>query len=153
MVAFCLLISCNQPDATTTVLHQTNQKIIKQKNNNSFHIATPIAVSYQADKLRSPFENTQDMSQSIDTDKPLTLYPLNMLKFVGTLTANDKYFAYLLTPDNKVYRVTVGDNVGNHHGKVVRIGTNRLNVTEPDTNSNNPTKQNVIVLQLKDENK
>lgn len=107
-------------------------------------LTAPQPVTYQSNELRSPFESAMNLNAVKDTTgkNPLQVYSINMLKFLGTMVKDNKQYAYLLAPDNKVYQVEQGDLVGDNGGKVTRIDQNSIVIS---------TQQQETVLQLKDE--
>lgn len=62
--------------------------------------------------------------------EPLEAYPLDNLKMVGTLERNRRVHALVKTPDNNVFRVTVGNYMGQNFGRITEIGEAELKLTE-----------------------
>ncbi len=62
--------------------------------------------------------------------EPLEAYPLDNLKMVGTLERGRRMHALVKTPDNNVFRVTVGNYMGQNFGRVTEIGEAELKLTE-----------------------
>ncbi len=117
-------------------------------------VKPPIAVIYDGNMRRSPFENGQVVggaAKAISTN-PLQAYSLSMLRLLGTVTENGATFAYITTPDNMVYRVQVGDIIGDHYGKIVNIQPSIVNVMELDTDNPDEHLQRVVSLKLRNEN-
>jgi type IV pilus assembly protein PilP len=52
---------------------------------------------------------------------PLEHYPLDALKMVGTLESGGTLYALVSSPDGIVYRVTVGNYMGENYGKITKI--------------------------------
>lgn len=82
---------------------------------------------------------------------PLQAYPLSMLRFVGTVTIGKITTGYVKSPDNMVYQVKVGDLLGDNHGQVKNIYSDRIDVLEKQKQANNTEKEQVVTLQLKDQ--
>lgn len=110
----------------------------------------PIPISYSSHPERSPFSTETPLNK---VGSPLLVYPVSMLKFVGTLTKNGIIFAYVVAPDNKLYRVGIGDRMGDHEGVISRITSDRVDVIEKSTEAGENGAQRTVTLQLKDENK
>jgi type IV pilus assembly protein PilP len=62
--------------------------------------------------------------------EPLEAYPLDNLKMVGTLERDHRMSALVKTPDNNVFRVTVGNYLGQNFGRITEIGEAELKMTE-----------------------
>lgn len=110
------------------------------------------AVRYQKDSSRTPFEDTIVSNSTASTSRnPINMYPLNLLRFLGTVTENNQVKAYIMTPDNKVYQVTIGDTIGDHEGRIVKITTTKLEVREQPMDDGKQGSQRIVTLQLKNE--
>lgn len=57
-------------------------------------------------------------------------FELDSLRMVGTLENTDNYWAIILDPDGIVHRVSVGNYMGLHIGKIVNIYENRIELRE-----------------------
>ena len=111
----------------------------------------PRPITYQAQKLRSPFEDVEKMPASdILNANPLQAYPINMLRFVGTLSQDKDLLGFILTPDNMLYPVRTNDLLGDHQGKIIGIDSDKLNVLEKNDTEGSPDKTKIISLQLKE---
>jgi type IV pilus assembly protein PilP len=94
-------------------------------------LTPPAAITYTADQLRQPFVQTQSASQQVkNTSNPLQAYPLNVLRFVGTMGNAASMKAYVATPDGLIFEVQVGDVLGDHKGKIISINQDQVNVRE-----------------------
>ncbi|MEW5709678.1 MAG: pilus assembly protein PilP [Pseudomonadota bacterium] len=62
--------------------------------------------------------------------EPLEAYPLENLKMVGTLERGKRVHALIKTPDNNVFRVTVGNYLGQNFGRITRITEAEVTLTE-----------------------
>lgn len=153
LLLFTLLSACDSNEPANDLQQFANQLKHVEANKLSKTIAIPLSpsVTYQADNLRSPFQEPALPTAPVGSiSSPLQAYPLTTLRFAGTVTqANNISIAYILTPDNMIYQVKEGDTIGDHHGKVTRIQSDRLMITEQDSENKNQAKR-VITLQLKD---
>lgn len=61
---------------------------------------------------------------------PLEAYPLDALRFAGTLFADGRAVALIQTPDGGVQRLYIGQHMGEHAGRVEAIERNRLVIVE-----------------------
>ncbi len=126
---------------------------LKQKNifskNKEQEFPWPTPVTYQS-VSRSPFTASDEMFlKNGNVSNPLQAYPLNMLRFVGTVSANGTTYAYIIAPDSKLYQVKVGDELGDHGGHVANISDSEVNVTEQQTDNGKSPGQQTVTLQLK----
>jgi type IV pilus assembly protein PilP len=62
--------------------------------------------------------------------EPLELYSLDGLKMVGTLQQKGRMYALVHTPDNTLYRVKVGDHIGQNFGVITGITENAIQIKE-----------------------
>jgi len=62
--------------------------------------------------------------------EPLEEYPLDSLKMVGTLMRGKQSWAIIQAPDGTVYRVQVGDHMGQNSGMVNKITEDKVNLVE-----------------------
>ncbi len=148
-----MLSSCESLEHTNGLQQFASQ--LKQAESKKTIKKIPIKLSppvtYQANTLRSPFqEPATPVSPKESLSTPLQAYPLTTLRFAGTVTqAGNTSIAYILTPDNMIYQVKVGDTIGDNNGKVTHIYADRLLLTEQDTGNKNQAVR-IITLNLKD---
>ncbi len=57
-------------------------------------------------------------------------FPLDSLKYVGTLEKKGKLWALIAAPDNTVYRVQVGNHLGKNFGEIVAINEHEIKIKE-----------------------
>lgn len=158
MSSALMLAGCSSDHFTDLEDYVVNLKktiVSKAKQKTLPPIHLPAAATYQAESQRAPFAQAAVISEEKAAINPLMAYPLNMLRFVGTMTVNNVTEAYIITPDNMVYQVKVGDTLGDHNGKVVSILPDRINImeqgTEDETTNMKQKQQHIETLQLKDE--
>jgi type IV pilus assembly protein PilP len=97
-----------------------------------------IALQYNADgTLSDPFRARKAMSRNdvlqpnLNRPKePMEAYPLESIKYVGTLSKQKLSFALLKTPDNNVQQVKVGNYIGQNFGMVTQITDNEVILKE-----------------------
>ncbi len=91
----------------------------------------------ESQNRRSPFKSRQSVA-NVDINRPdlarskqpLELFPLDALKFVGTLEEGVRRWALIKTPQNIVLRATVGDYMGKNYGRVIAVDQNVLSIEE-----------------------
>ena len=87
------------------------------------------AATYNADGiLNDPFKARKIVSSRSSMQpnmnrprEPLEAFPLESLKFVGSLSKEKLKYALILTPDNLVQQIKVGGYMGQNFGRVTEI--------------------------------
>ncbi len=95
-------------------------------------------LQYNADgTLSDPFKARKALSKAgalqPNTNRPkeaLESFPLESLKYVGTLSKNKSTFALIKTPDNTIQQVKTGNYVGPNFGLVTQINESDIVVKE-----------------------
>jgi type IV pilus assembly protein PilP len=82
---------------------------------------------------------------------PLEAFPLENLKMVGSLSQKKEFFALIKTPDNNLYRVKMGDFMGQNFGRVIDINESAVKLKELIQDSGNDWKEEERLLLLQDE--
>lgn len=114
-------------------------------------IKPPKEVIFKEKTRRSPFDVIDAGPAKVGTlTNPLQAYPLDMLRFVGTVTKDGVTVAFIAAPDNKIYRVKVGDVLGDRDSKVLSIDSDRMSLMEEKADDSSATIKQVMTLQLKE---
>lgn len=87
-----------------------------------------------------------------DVDRPKELlenFPLANLKLVGSLQQGKKFFGIVKTPDNNLYRVSIGNYLGQDYGQITSITEKevKLQETVEDANGNWVKRESSLELQ------
>jgi Tfp pilus assembly protein PilO/Tfp pilus assembly protein PilP len=112
--------------------------------------------SYQASKIRSPFEKanlssldkpaweieTLDPNSTTRPKELLELYPLDSLKMVGFIERDNVMFGLLKDSGGNIHRVKIGDYIGQNEGKIITIQQTGIEVQENLRNNNNNYNNN-----------
>lgn len=151
-----LLTACDRKESFHD-LHQFLQKVDQDATSSQKSVKVnlspePVAMTYVKTANRSPFAEMSSLSyKESDTSlNPITRYPLNLLRFVGVISQNSQLQAYILTPDEKMFPVSVGDKIGDEDGKVVKIDPDKMEIVEQFSESGKPATQRIVTLQLKE---
>jgi len=120
------------------------QSALKEVKTKAVVWQLPKAVTYGPDPNQA-----ENRIATKGTSNPLQVYPLASLHFVGTLTENNQVSAYVMTPDNMIYLVRVGDIIGEDYGKIVKIDSDHIEISEKIMNGNQPAERKVK-MELKD---
>lgn len=104
-------------------------------------ISLPIFEFLDNDSRRSPFKpirsNEQIDLNTLDLKRPkepLEAFPLEALKFVGTLRKGTKIWALIEKPSKEISYVTVGSYIGKNDGRIISIGNDLLQLIEKNKN-------------------
>lgn len=160
MIGFILiliLVSCGKEeyrDLKQSIAKLKEDVSLRKKSSPPQIVIEPKAVAYQKETLRTPFEDTLVATAQGSASaalNPMQRYPINLLKFLGTVSMGNRSYAYLGTPDNKIFQVTIGDKIGNHNGTIVKIAPNEIQISEPLLDEGKGDAQRIVTLQLKDE--
>lgn len=92
--------------------------------------------SYSASNKRDPFTKVVERNYNgirPDMNRPketLENYSLDSLKMVGILTEQNKTWGIIMAPDNSVYRVALGNYVGQNFGRVTAVMPTEIKILE-----------------------
>mgnify|MGYP002712004664 CR=1 FL=1 len=100
--------------------------------------------AYKADGRHDPFAPFQEEAQVTqandngDGPRPdlhrhkeaLESFPLDGLKFVGTMERKGQEWAIISAPDKLVYRVKTGNYVGQNYGEIMQITEDKISIRE-----------------------
>ena len=95
-------------------------------------------IQYNADgTLSDPFKARKASNKSgslqPNTNRPkeaLEAYPLESLKYVGSMSKNKLSYALIKTPDNTIQQVKIGNYVGPNFGLVTQINESTIEIKE-----------------------
>ncbi len=91
---------------------------------------------------RSPFEPNQheevvmdDKGDGISPDiarhkESLENFPLDALRYVGSLERGGKIWAIIISPDSLIHKINMGNYMGQNYGKITDITDTRIEVSE-----------------------
>lgn len=103
------------------------------------------AFSYSATGLRSPFDLPVALEEVIERTEPISdlkpdfnrskeqleQFSLGSLSMVGTIKReNNALWALISAPEGGVHKVREGFYMGQNHGRIVRVGTQRVDLIE-----------------------
>lgn len=111
----------------------------------------PASTKYQSKMRRSPFEVREiTNTKGGVVANPLQAYPLDMLRFVGTVTQNGNSVAFITAPDSRVYQIKVGDIIGDRQSKVATIDEDRISLVEQVDDEGHKGIKRVVTIKLKE---
>jgi type IV pilus assembly protein PilP len=82
--------------------------------------------------------------------EPLEAYALENLKMVGTLQQQRDIYALVQTPDNNLFRVSLGNFVGQNFGRIIGISESAIKLRELIQDSVGEWKEEDRTLLLQD---
>ncbi len=102
---------------------------------------------YTTQNLRDPFKlvdfrRPEPSDESIidtasgprpDIDRirePLEDFPLDTMRFKGTVTKNGTKWGLIFAPDNTIHRVLEGNYMGQNHGRIIALSDVEIQLTE-----------------------
>ena len=119
--------------------------------------------NYDAFNLVDPFkprkiEPPKAVAGGIQPDQnrrkePLEAYPLENLRMVGTLQQNRTTYALVKSPDNNLFRVRLGNYMGQNFGLITEISESTIKLKEIIQDSGGDWTERVSTLTLVDEAK
>lgn len=93
--------------------------------------ATDLPDPFKPRKLAPPAGGGGVLQPDFNRPKEaLENFPLESLKMVGTLTQGKTIYAIIKTPENNLYRVRVGNHMGQNFGIITQITENEVRLTE-----------------------
>ncbi len=159
--AFFILQACTvTPDeeVLSFVKNVQNEKKGKIEPLPSYQKFKPF--KYTAINLRSPFEPPSIAKSK----KPATLkkgtpemnrprellesYPLDSLKFVGTIERGGKYWALIKDPHGIIHRVGIGNYMGENYGRIEKIDATSIDIRELILNEEGEYENRPITIRL-----
>jgi len=100
---------------------------------------------FKPEGLRDPFKPLEQPEQadSVDVSKAsgikpdtarrkeeLEMFPLDVLKMVGTVDMKSSLWGLVKASDGTIYRVKVGNYMGKNYGKIIRIVSDKIELIE-----------------------
>ncbi|HAT1792750.1 TPA: pilus assembly protein PilP [Legionella pneumophila] len=112
----------------------------------------PIFRFPENDNRRNPFKPIDQKKRNdiYAPDKkrpkqPLESFPLDALKFVGTLKKDNEIWALIKQPDGQISRVRVGDYMGQNYGRIILIKNDLIKLEETVQKSGTWEKQSTTI--------
>lgn len=62
--------------------------------------------------------------------EPLEDFPLDTLRFKGTVDKDDTKWGLIFAPDNTIHRVLEGNYMGQNHGRIIALTDGDIEITE-----------------------
>lgn len=109
--------------------------------------ADPFSVEKSALAIKSATASSTPAPDARRVREPLEAYPLEVLRYSGTIRQNGAVHA-LITVDNNLHTVRLGGRLGQNHGRIVKILDDRLDLIELVENSNGEWTERSASLML-----
>ncbi len=116
--------------------------------------------TYDAFELQDPFKPRKllpskgggGLQPDLNRPKgPLESYPLENLSMVGMLQKDKHTYAIIKTPDNTLYRVIVGNYIGQNFGLITKVTESEVNLKEIVQDSTGDWTERESSLQLQEQ--
>lgn len=160
ITAICglMVMACKKSEPENDLqiyIDQLKQKASKPTKSTLSNITVLNPFAYRADSLRAPFGEKQSVKNNTLTSKeiesnPLLAYSLSVLRFLGTLSEESRTFAFVQAPDGMVYQVKLGGMIGDHHGKIINIQADQMDIMEEVSDDGKSNRQHVVTLRLRE---
>jgi type IV pilus assembly protein PilP len=120
-----------------------------------------VSFQYKAFEFRDPFvpystpiaeTNVSLYQGGPDLNRPreaLEAFPLDSLQMVGTIERDGIFFALLKNTSGNMYRVNVGNYVGQNSGKIEKINATEIAVKEWLSNGKGGWREHVLTIPLR----
>ena len=124
-------------------------------------IPEKVFFQYKAFEFRDPFVpySTPSAETSVsslqggpDLNRPreaLEVFPLDSLQMVGTIERDGIFFALLKNTSDNIYRVSVGNYVGQNSGKIEKINATEIAIKEWLSNGKGGWREHVLTIPLR----
>ncbi|MGC1183474.1 pilus assembly protein PilP [Legionella sp.] len=107
------------------------------------------------DSRRNPFivmngEKQIDsyISHQNQIKQALEAYPLDTLKFVGTLAQDNRIWGLIKQPNSQIIPVHIGDCIGQNHGRIILIQNNLIKLQETIKDASGMWEKHTTTLDL-----
>ncbi len=107
------------------------------------------------ENMRNPFKATNQQKRIAlfapdqrRMKQTLEVYPLDALKFVGTLTQDNQTWGLIKQPDSQITRVSIGDYMGQNYGQIRSIKNNSIKLEETIKSSSGTWEKHITTLDL-----
>jgi len=101
----------------------------------------------KADTNLALFQGGPDLNRSRE---PLEAFPLDSLQMVGTIERDGVFFALLKNGVGMVYRVSIGNYIGQNSGKIEKINGNEIQVKEWLSDGKGGWREHLVTIPLLD---
>jgi type IV pilus assembly protein PilP len=75
----------------------------------------------------------------------LETYPLERLKFVGTLSQDNRVWALIKRPDSEIVLVHQGEYLGQNHGRIIEINNHLIKLEEEINEDSGKEKRSTLL--------
>ena len=138
MLTVIFLSACSSKENQHMTLHQYINKV-KQRPAGAIEplpaFETHVPFTYSSEHRRDPF---RPVKQKVNHGAPsehrnkeaLESFPLDSLRMVGTVRRNNTLWALVAANNGNIYRVTVGNHMGQNYGKIQAITHQSIRLQE-----------------------
>ncbi len=156
-----MMTACSQNDYSDLELFIKNSGIGLRRQVDPLPEVRPYKhFTYQVFDMPSPFvprknNQTQSIRGGIQPDlnrrkEVLESFPLESLSMVGSLQQEDRIFALIKSPDGTLYRVKIGNYLGQNFGKINHVSESEVKLLEIVQDGVNEWTERISALMLKE---
>jgi type IV pilus assembly protein PilP len=164
IVCLTLLAGCSNDDFSDLNKYIADVKLKPKGTIDSLPISEPVTpFIFKPEDLRDPFKPIKPPKEGpeINPDptpgpKPdttrrkeeLEAFPIETLKMIGTVNMKSNLWALVKSSDKTVYRVRVGNYLGQNYGKIIRISPDKIELMEivPDQKLGSWKEQQMSIM-------
>jgi type IV pilus assembly protein PilP len=146
IVSLTVLTGCGEDDFSDLNQYIAEVKLRPKGTIDPLPANEPVApFIFKPEDLRDPFkpikpvdEPTEGVSNAktsgikppIHRKEELEAFPIETLKMIGTVNMKSSLWALVKSTDKTVYRVRVGNYMGQNYGKIIRITPDKIELME-----------------------
>jgi len=164
IVSLTLLAGCSNDDFSDLTQYIAEVKLRPKGTIKALPINEPVnPFIFKPEDLRDPFkpikpvspDETEQTGQNDHRIKPpvhrkeeLEAFPIETLKMIGTVNMKSVLWGLVKSSDKTVYRVRVGNYMGQNNGKIIRISADKIELMEivPDQQPGTWREQQMSIM-------
>ena len=151
-----LLMACGDDKGQVSDLHtfidsvKTDTVAKNDISSQPLKLADAISFNARGRHQTNPFTLTaRGTTAGASGHVSITSYPVEELKFEGTIILDGKKRAVIAIPPGRAYSLTVGSRVGNNRGEIMSISKHRVKIVEPIDDPAGSSHSRTVILEHK----
>jgi type IV pilus assembly protein PilP len=160
-ISLSMMTACNQNDySDLEAFIQSSAEGLQGKVDPLPEVRPYQSFTYRAFDIPNPFvprksDQAQSIMNGIQPDlnrrkEVLESYPLESLSMVGSLQRQDVIFALIKSPEGTLFRVTIGNYLGQNFGRINHVSESEVKLLEIVQDGVNEWVERTSALMLKD---
>ncbi len=167
IVCLTLLAGCSNDDFSDLKKYISDVKLKPKGTIESLPINEPVTpFIFKPEDLRDPFKPIKPVDPGTEeTNRPndnrikppvhrkeeLEAFPIETLKMIGTVKMKSNLWALVKSSEKTVYRVQVGNYMGQNYGKIIRISPDKIELMEIVPDQPGTWREQQMSIMLSDE--